>query len=170
MSSATPEFTSPSGSPIDWSQATPPSTFTPPERPRSSALGAVKKAVAGSKKSTPAPKTRAPKKTEPPSKQGEFTEDITAFYTMAGMAVAMRDPQCGKAIVESAAKIGEEWDKLAESNAAVRKALRTLAKTTAVGTLIAAHMPIVMAVSAHHGVGFGPKVAKGNEDEQDRAA
>lgn len=98
-----------------------------------------------------------PKVTEPPSKAGEFVEDITAFYAMLGMGIGVRDKYCGMAIVENSSKIAEEWDKLAQTNSAVRKALRSLTKATAVGTLVAAHVPIIMAVSAHHGPGFGPR-------------
>lgn len=107
-----------------------------------------------------------PKTVEPPSKPGEFTEDIAGFYTMLGLGVGMRDQFCGRTIVENAEKIATEWDKLAESNPAVRKALRSMLKVTAVGSLMAAHVPIIMAISAHHGPGFGPKPDVETETEE----
>lgn len=152
-------------SPIDWNAT--PATEVPfsnaeeaaPKRPVGP-FASVAKKVAPSKGSAgpqQGRKATKPKTIEPPSKPGEFTEDITAFYTMAGMAVAVKDQHCGQVIVQSAPKIGEEWDNLAQANPAVRKALRSLTKATAVGTLVAAHLPIIMAISAHHGVGFGPR-------------
>lgn len=111
-----------------------------------------------------------PKVTEPPSKPGEFVEDITAFYAAIGIGVGMRDHECGKVIVANASKIAEQWDKVAESNAAVRKALRSLTKATMLGALVAVHMPIVMAIASHHGPGFGPNIDTTDLPEDDNGA
>jgi len=129
--------------------------FDKPQRPKWG-VGPKKTATPPAKKA-PAARGRKPKVDVPPSKKGEFVDDITMFYTTIGMGVALKDQQCGTAIVQSAPGIAEAWDKLAESNPAVRKALRTLTKSTAIGAVIAAHAPVLMAIGAHHGFGFGPR-------------
>jgi hypothetical protein len=96
---------------------------------------------------------------EPPAKPGEFVAPLVEFYTMAGMAVAVMDKKdqvCGPAIAESAQQCAEAWDNLAQKNPAVRKALRSLLSASAVGAIVTAHLPIMIAILTQHMPGVIP--------------
>lgn len=109
---------------------------------------------------------RAAKKTEPPSKKGEFKDDLMALYATAAMGIGLKDPECAKTIIENGEKCAESWDELAQKNESVRKVLRTLTATSAWSAVIMAHMPIAMAVMAHHGPGFAPAVPHATPEEE----
>ena len=76
---------------------------------------------------------------------------LTQVYAFAGTAVFAFDPYCGRAILTSAESAAEAMDQLARENPAVKRVLEALVKTSALGTVIAAHMPIIMAIAMHHG-------------------
>lgn len=101
---------------------------------------------------------RQPKKPVSRAKKGAFTEPLSQMYTMAGMAVFVRDQHCGTAIMEAASGCAEALDELAYRNESVRRALDALVKTSTFGAVIAAHLPIVLAVAGHHGGGKMPFV------------
>lgn len=162
MTISGPEFKPPS---FDFNEveATDAPAFSKPDskaaRPRWG--GATKKAA----ESKPVKgRTSKPRVSVPPSKPGQFVEDITAMYAAVGMAVSMKNPAVGVAIVESGERAAEQWDKIAQSNDAVRRALFALTKTTAFGALAAAHAPIIMAIMA-------PKLPADDDNENaDQAA
>jgi hypothetical protein len=147
----------------------------PPKRKTASekARELLSKPQAGKGSSAP-PKPSTRPRAEPASKPGEFVEPITDFYVLIGLAVAgyddargNRDHQCGMIIAETAPKVAEKWDELAQKNPAVRRALRNMLQVSAVGALIGAHVPIVIAISAAHGgpsIPFLPKPVQA-EDE-----
>lgn len=140
-----------------------PSFSAPNPKPTRPRWGGAKKTA----ESKPAKPTRNKTRvTVPPSKPGQFVEDITAIYAAAGMALSMKDQVCGQAVMEAAVGCAEQWDKLAQQNDAVRRALMALTKTTAIGALVAAHAPIIMAVGAHHGLSFGPKPDVSDDEAQ----
>jgi hypothetical protein len=110
------------------------------------------KRPAGDKAGEP-PKTTATRKPPPkriPNRKGQFVEPLTAMYTGIGMAIFPLDPVCGTAVLKSASKCAESLDALAYKNDAVRRALFALMQTSAVGAVVFAHMPIVLAVILHH--------------------
>lgn len=106
-----------------------------------------KKSTKAAKPPKDKPKTR---RTAPPYRPGQFVKPLTEFYGMIAMGVAIKDPQCAQAIMANAQSCAEAWDKAAKTNTAVRAALQALIETTTWGTLVAAHMPIVMAMLVHH--------------------
>lgn len=94
---------------------------------------------------------RQPKKPVSRAKKGAFVEPLMQFYGMAGMAVYVRDQHCGQAILDSAEKCAESIDELAYRNESVRRVLDSLVKTSTFGAVVAAHLPIILAVASHHG-------------------
>jgi hypothetical protein len=111
------------------------------------------------KPSTPRPPK--PEKTIPELKNG--VEQLYVFISVALMPV---DPSCATIIANSAGPASDALIALAKENPAVRRFLGSLTATSAWGTVIAAHMPIAIAVSSHH---FGPRrnadVIKLHEDD-----
>jgi hypothetical protein len=103
---------------------------------------------AGDKRST----TRTPKArvTVPKVKPGHFVEPLTQMYAGIAMALMPFDPVCANAVMVSASRCAESLDKLAQENDAVRRALFALTRTTAMGMVFVAHMPILLAITIHH--------------------
>ena len=95
---------------------------------------------------------RSPKETKPapPKRRGQFKQPLTQMYAGIGTFLAIQDPVCGKAVLESAEKCAETLDDWAYQNPAVRRALASLTETSAVTAVIMAHAPIVMTVLMHH--------------------
>ena len=81
---------------------------------------------------------------------GSLKTPLLKTYSAIGQTVFAFDQECGAAILQSAESCAESLDILARQNEAVRKALEALTKTTVFGAVIAAHLPIAMAVIAHH--------------------
>lgn len=173
MTTPAPEFTPPA---FDWDKipaADAPAFGTPnpkPERP--SFLGGRPK-KAEERKAPPGTRKRTaskPRTVVPPSKPGQFTEDLMAIYGAVALGISLKDPVCGMAIAQSAEKCAEAWDKMAQDNDAVRRVLFAITKTTAIGAVVAAHAPIIMAVGAHHGFGFGPRVVADDNNAEENVA
>lgn len=96
------------------------------------------------------PKAKAEKKVTPPYRQGMFVKPLTQMYAMGGAALLPFDQKCGTVIMQSAETCAQSLDTLAKTNPAIRRALSTLLETGAWGAVIAAHAPIIIAVSTHH--------------------
>lgn len=132
----------PSGGPIDLSQfevkdSEPPRTENPPRRER----------ITERVTSAPAKPVK-----EPASKPGEFVGPLEELYALAGLGVSMFDSDgvCGPAIANSAHDAAVAWDELAQKNPAVRRSLRKLTQGSAWGTVLAAHLPIAIAIAGAH--------------------
>lgn len=113
--------------------------------------------------------TRSPVK-EPASKPGEFVEPLTEFYVLAGMTVSMldkKDQVCGPAIAESAESCAKAWDELAQKNPAVRHAIRSMLQVSAVGAVVSAHLPIMIAILTQHMPGAIPPAMRPAPPEPD---
>ncbi len=95
-------------------------------------------------------------------KAGVLKESLTGLYAGIGMMLMPFDAHCGSAVIEAADTCAGSLEDLAKTNPAVRKALMTLVKTSAWGTVIAAHAPLIMAIMAHH----GPTKVIDHDDEQ----
>lgn len=106
-------------------------------------------ATAPSKERAEARRTSTPK--TPTAKRGAFVTELTELYTYAGMGLMMVDEPCGTAVVSSAEQCAKSLDELAYTNPAVRRALTSLTQTSAIGAVVMAHFPILMAVASHHG-------------------
>lgn len=110
-------------------------------------------------------RARAPRNTTrvPQIKNGQISEPIGNIYRMIGALMMPFDPQCGMVVLQSADNAADSLENLAKTNPAVRKALLALTQTSAWGTVLAAHTPILMAVASHH-FNIGPNVL-GNAPE-----
>lgn len=90
------------------------------------------------------------KKPAPRARKGMFVEPLTQLYVGLGMTIMAVDPVCANAVIKSAENCAKSIDELAYQNEAVRRAVMALTQTSAVGGVIIAHMPILMAVMIHH--------------------
>ncbi len=120
------------------------------------------------------------KRSEPPSRPGEFVEPIEKLYTTVAVFAIPFDQQCASAILQvdqqekiiqfdgtetdnpnygkSVARLcAESLDKAAQTNDSLRKVLRMLTTGGTWGAVVAAHAPIIMAVMAHHAPFMKPK-------------
>lgn len=74
---------------------------------------------------------------------------VEQLYTMLGLGVSFAPAPwaqpVGLAIGAQAADCAAAWDQLAKENPRVREALERLLTASAVGTLLAAHVPIILA-------------------------
>lgn len=107
------------------------------------------------KKSTRATKEKAERpartpKRVPPMPRGGLTKQLEQLYVGAGMALLIKDAECGMAVIGAAPKCAETLNALAEKNPAVRRVLLALCNTSALGAVVMAHAPILWAVSKHH--------------------
>lgn len=85
-----------------------------------------------------------------PALPRNFTAQLRDMYVTVGTMMLPFDRVCGDAIIQAAPKCAETLVDYAKTNADVRRILLKLVGTTAMGAIIAAHTPIIMAVAAHH--------------------
>ena len=111
------------------------------------------------------PRARARKRASTP-KKGVFVEPLMQMYGALGVFVTMRgDEHCGTAILEAGEKCAETLDELAYQNESVRRVLDALTTGSAMGAVLMAHAPIIIAVASHHGASRVPFVPKVVQDE-----
>lgn len=120
--------------------------------PRSSGRGPHKATAA------PAPKPEPslldgvePDEIKPPVyRKGMLVDPLTKLYTGAGMMLMPFDQHCAATIMQHAEPMARSLDELARTNPQVRKVLMKMIQGSAVGMVIAAHAPLVIAVAVHH--------------------
>lgn len=95
-------------------------------------------------------KARKAPKPMPKAPVGGLRKPLEDMYTGLGMMLMPFDPSCGKVIIEAAPRCAETMDDLAKTNPAVRRILISLVTTSALGAVIMAHAPILMAIAMHH--------------------
>ena len=86
----------------------------------------------------------------PPAPRGGLRKPLEDMYTGMGMMLMPFDASCGKVIIDAAPRCAETLDELAKTNPAVRRILISLVTTSALGAVIMAHAPILMAIAMHH--------------------
>lgn len=107
---------------------------------------------------TEVPKESAPKKRPPTDRR--IADSITGTYQSAGMviiaaAMARQDEGLlgtGQAVVNGAESASEAWLELADQNPKVKKALQRFSEGSAVATLFAVHIGMVLPLAASRGV------------------
>lgn len=124
------------------------------------------KALLGDKANSTGPKT---KERVPVQKKNEFVEPLTEMYTMIGVVLTPFDQHCGPTIISAAPTCAQSLNDLAEKNENVRKALRQLTQASAMGTVIMAHAPIVLAIMSHHMPGSVPSKFRIEDAEESDA-
>ncbi len=101
------------------------------------------------------PKANAKPKIIPDYKAGAVQKGFEELYVLAGTMLMIKDPHCGMAVIQSAPDVAKSLEELAKTNPSVRRVLMGFIVTNAWGQVAAAHMPIIMALFAHH---IGPKM------------
>lgn len=86
----------------------------------------------------------------PPKRKGQFVKPLEQLYVGVGMSLILIDPTCAAAIMNSANKCAVSIDELAYVNPQVRRIVAALLDTSAIGAVVFAHMPIMLAVVLHH--------------------
>ena len=104
------------------------------------------------KATTTKPRPRPRKRASTP-KHGAYKDTLASMYTYVGMGIMVFDQPCGTAVVSSAEQCAQALDDLAYVNENVRRTLDVLTQGSVWSGVIVAHMPIIMAVAAHHGFG-----------------
>jgi hypothetical protein len=128
-----------------------------PKKPR----GPVGRAFLGPEKPTkPARMPRLPTL----GKRGQFEKPLTEIYISIGTLVLPFDPVCGQTFIQQAPACAKSLDELAYQNEAVRKALEYFVATSVWGAVIAAHLPILLAVAMHHSSKIQDRMAAGLGD------
>lgn len=95
-------------------------------------------------------KERKEAKPTPAMPRGGLKGALENMYVGIGMSLLPFDPHCAKVIMDNAENCAKSMDELAKTNPAVRRVLMKMVATSALGTVIAAHAPIVMALAMHH--------------------
>lgn len=101
----------------------------------------------------------------PKGKPGQFVEPVEQIYTGLALTLMPFDAQCATVIMENGNRCALAWDDLAQRSDAVRKALIALSQTSAWGTMLIAHAPILLAVAGHHMPGRGTPEPPDNEPD-----
>lgn len=128
--------------------------------------------LGGKKDDDEKPTRGRPRKRKTPAsrpKKGAFVEPLTNMYGLAALTLMPVDPHCAGVILENAEACAEAVDELAYQNESVRRVLDKLVTGSAIGALVMAHMPIIVAVASHHGSGrlpFVPRVVQDDESAE----
>lgn len=125
-----------------------------PEKPdhtasRSKKWGRKRDKPAGDQRDTSRPKSRSPKRVIP-NRKGQFREPLEQFYTAIGVTLMPFDPVCANAVIAAAPNCADTLDELAYRNESFRRIIFAIVNTSAIGAVIAAHLPILLAVAMHH--------------------
>lgn len=88
-----------------------------------------------------------------PFRAGPIAKGVNRIYRKAGKIIKVWDPQVGAAVISCTQKeddddttVGEAWEELARVNPRIRAFLERIITGGAWGSLVAAHMPIVLAI------------------------
>lgn len=92
----------------------------------------------------------------PEYRPGILVRPLTDIYVAVGTMLLPVSPPVGTAFVQNAGQCAESLDELARTNPAVRRFLMSLLQTGAWGKVIAAHLPILLAI----GVTYSPAVRR----------
>lgn len=95
-------------------------------------------------------RTKRDKTIPPKPREGSLQKQLEQFYGGIGLIIAPFDMVCGTAIINQApecAKAMEEW---ARENPRVRALIMQASELGTVGKVVAAHLPIIAAIMAHH--------------------
>lgn len=84
--------------------------------------------------------------------KGVIAAGMTKLYRRAGKIIKAMDRDIGIAVIESAEDCGEAWDELARTNPRVRAFLMKLISGGAWGSVLFAHLPILMAIIMKDGI------------------
>lgn len=99
------------------------------------------------------PKMAAAPEPKTPFRAGPIAKGVNRIYRQAGKIIKVWDPVVGEAVISCTKKeedddvtVGDAWEELARVNPRVRAFLERIITGGAIGALIGAHMPIVLAI------------------------
>lgn len=99
------------------------------------------------------------RKPVPQFREGQIAGGMNRLYRRAGKMVKVFDPVVGQAFIEATRKeddtditVGEAWEELARQNPRVRAFLLKMISGGAMGQLVMAHAPILLAIMMKDGV------------------
>lgn len=128
---------------------------SPEAQPRPAGFIPRRSPVRRTRKTDTTPKAvKAPKATKD---NPALKKALAELYGAAGLMLMPFDSTCGTVVVNSADQCAEALVKLADENEAVKRLLNALTQTSAIGGVLAAHLPIIMVVASHH---FGEATSK----------
>jgi hypothetical protein len=93
---------------------------------------------------------KPPKPVPPKPRPGALTKPLAEFYASLGMMILPFDEPCGTAVIANAENCARSLENLARENESARRLIMALVQTSAIGGVVAAHLPLMMAVAAHH--------------------
>lgn len=155
-------MTEPTDPPIDFGSLTandaPP--ITEPVRPNHKASQdrprafARRRATDASESKDKPTNSRAKKETSPlpPRRKGQFVEPLENMYGSMGLVLMPFRPLTAQATMENAHNCAVAVDEWAYQNEAVRRIIHKLVTASAMGAVITAHLPILMALAMESGV------------------
>lgn len=86
----------------------------------------------------------------PTKKKTRLRDDIMGLYAAMGLGIFPFDQYVGTLVSENAENCAIAWEDLAAKNPAVKRALESILTTGAYSAVIAAHMPIAVAVATKY--------------------
>lgn len=87
----------------------------------------------------------------PKPREGTLVKPLTEMYVGIGAMVLPFDNACGGAVIANAENCAKSLEALARENEAVRRAILAIISTGAWGSVIVAHLPILIMITVHHG-------------------
>lgn len=93
-------------------------------------------------------RTTRTSKAAPPYKEGALIEPLRKAYAAFGLGLMAFSPQTALAVAENAESCALAWDEWAKTSPAVRKLLYPLLNVSGGAKVLAAHLPILLAVVA----------------------
>ncbi len=151
----------PTPAPFDVSALTPvdapPGAFTTPNHAAGDDADEIPEPEPGRRARRFAQRGKAPKAgkrekvTPPKGRPGALVRPLTQMYTSIGTVLIPFDSACGAAVISNAEDMAKSLDALARENDAVRRALMAMTQTSAWGGVLIAHLPLLLAIMAHHG-------------------
>jgi hypothetical protein len=105
--------------------------------------------VFGGRKDAPGP-TLKTVKPSPPRLTNATKKTLEELYAGIGGMLLPFDEVCGQVIIDAAPHCAETVYLAAQQNDALRRFVISMTQTSIYGALLIAHMPILMAVAAHH--------------------
>lgn len=99
---------------------------------------------------TQEPKPSKDKGPVPNYRAGKYVPALEQMYGYIGMGLMLVDPTCATAVLEASHECAVSIDALGKTNIAVRRVLEALTNTSAIGAVMVAHLPIIMAIAMHH--------------------
>lgn len=94
-----------------------------------------------------------------------LVEQIATFYTMAGFGLTMYKPLQfeGMVVSSEASKLAESWRSLLESNPKVRKVWERMFTASAYGSIVTAHLAVLLPIAQHRGLLPGATTENGSD-------